>query len=90
VRRKLKGNTLILTVQTFAPGRLIAKGKNLKTASRRVRKASTTTLKLKLSRAGLNAVRAHRRLKLRVKVRFLPSHKGEPGSSASTTIKLRR
>jgi hypothetical protein len=89
VRRKIKGHTLILTVQTFAAGRLIATGKNLKTASRRVRKASTTTLKLKLSRAGLSAVRRHHPLKLRVRVRFVPSHKGEARSSASTTVKLR-
>jgi len=89
VRRKVKGHTLILTVQTFAAGRLTAKGKNLKTASRRVRKATTTKLKLKLSRAGLSAVRAHHHLKLRVRVRFVPSHKGEAGSSASTTVKLR-
>jgi hypothetical protein len=89
LRRKIKGHTLILTVQTFAAGRLVATGKNLKKASRRVRKASTTKLKLKLSRAGLSAVRAHHRLKLRVRVRFVPSHKGEAGSSASTTVKLR-
>ncbi|MCW3057686.1 MAG: hypothetical protein JWO21_1655 [Solirubrobacterales bacterium] len=89
VRRKIKGHTLILTVQTFAAGRLTATGKNLKTASRRVRKASTTTLKLKLSRAGLSAVGRHHPLKLRVRVRFVPSHKGEARSSASTTVKLR-
>ncbi len=90
VRRKLVGHTLLLTVQTPAAGRIAVSGRNLKGLSKSVHKASTVTLKVHFSRGGLRALRAHRRLKLRVSVRFTPRQKGEPRSSASTTLKVRR
>jgi hypothetical protein len=90
IRRKVVRHTLLLTVQTPGAGRIIVRGKGLKTASRSVGKAATTTLRIGLSRAGLGALRRHRRLKVRASVQFLPRQKGEPRSSASTTAALRR
>jgi hypothetical protein len=90
VRRKLVGRTLILTIQTFGAGRLIAGGKNLKTASKSVRGPSTTTLRVRLSSKGARALNSRRRMKLRVRVRFVPRLKGEPASAASTTVTFKR
>jgi hypothetical protein len=90
VRRRVVHHTLILTVKTFAAGRLVATGKNLKRASRNVRKASTTTLRLRLSSSGARALSRHAKLKVRVRVRFVPKQKGEPGSSASATLTIKR
>jgi hypothetical protein len=90
IRRKMVGHTLLLTVQTPSAGRVIVTGKYLKTASRTVRKTTTTTLRIRLGRAGISALRHHRRLKIRVAVRFLPRAKGEPRSTASTTVTARR
>jgi hypothetical protein len=90
IRRKVVRHTLLLTVQTPGAGRIIVRGKGLKTASRSVGKTATTTLRIGLSRAGLGALRRHRRLKVRARVQFLPRQKGEPRSSASTTAALRR
>jgi hypothetical protein len=90
VRRKVAGHRLILTVETPAAGRVIVTGRGLKSASRSVRRAGTTTLKIPLSGAGRRALRSHHPLKVRVRVRFVPRQKGEPGSSASTTVSFRR
>jgi hypothetical protein len=89
VRRKVVGHSLVLTVQTPAAGRVIVTGRYLKSASRTVRKASTTTMRLQLSRGALRALSAHRRLKVRLNVRFLPRQKGEPRSAASTSLAVK-
>ena len=90
VRRKVAGHRLILTVETLAAGRVIVAGKGLRSTSRSVRRAGSSTLKIRLSSRGLGALRSHRRLKVRVAVRFVPKKKGEPRSSASTTVSFRR
>ncbi len=90
VRRRLAGHTLLLTVQTPSAGRVSASGRDLRGTSRSVRNASTVTLKLGLSHAGLRAIGRHGRLKLRVSVRFVPHQKGEAHSSASTTLSVKR
>ncbi len=90
VARRIIGHTLILKVQTFAPGRLSAGGRDLRTAVHRLDRASTTTLKVTLTRAGLSALRRHRRLRLLVRVRFVPQRRGRSGSVASTTVTFLR
>ncbi len=82
-------DALVLTVQTFAAGRISAKGKNLNTAYRRLGKATTTTLKVSLSRGGLTALRRHRKVKIRVRVGFVPKKKGEASSAAFSAVTLR-
>ncbi|MGA8363236.1 MAG: hypothetical protein WB709_01810 [Solirubrobacteraceae bacterium] len=87
VRHKVVGNTVVLTVQTYAPGRLSGKGNHLSGVSRSLKKAQkTVTLKVPLSRAG----RRHKRpLKVRVRVGFVPKSKGEPRSSAYVTVRFK-
>jgi hypothetical protein len=63
-----------LTVKAPRAGRLIATGKGLRRASRKVAGARTVTLKVKLSKSGARQRarlrRAHKHLKLRVRVRL--------------------
>jgi hypothetical protein len=90
LRRRVKGHTLFLTVQTFSAGRVIVSGKNLKTASKSLRGPSTTTLRVRLSSKGVRALARRHPMKLRVRVRFIPKPKGERSSTASATVRFRR
>jgi hypothetical protein len=93
VSHRIVGHKLVLKVKTFAAGRISVKGKNLKTVSRRLGKATTTTLKIPLSRGGLKALdkarQKHRPLKVRVRVGFAPKQKGESVSAASVGVTFR-
>ena len=89
VRHRVVGHTLVLKVQSFAAGRVSVKGKGLHTVYKRLAKASTVTLKIPLSRAGLRTLRTRHRLKLRVKVGFVPKARGESTSSAAVTVRFR-
>ncbi len=89
VRHRVRGHVLILKVQAFAAGRISVKGKGLHTVHKRLTKASTFTIKIPLSRAGLRTLRRHPRLKLRVKVGFVPKSRSESTSSAAVTVRFR-
>jgi hypothetical protein len=90
LRRRIVHHVLILTIQTFGAGRIIVTGKNLRSASKSVRGATTTTIRVRLSSKGRHALSSHRRLKMRVRVRFVPGQRGESGSTASTTVTFKR
>jgi hypothetical protein len=91
LRRRIVHRTLLLTVQTFGAGRIIVTGKNLKTATKSVRGATTTTIRVRLSAKGARALSSRNsKLKIRVKARFLPRQRGESSSAASTTVTFRR
>jgi hypothetical protein len=90
LRRRLVHHTLLVTVQTIAPGRVRAGGKDLDSASASMRKPSTVTLKLPLGPRGRAALRRHRKLDLQVRVAFTPASKGEPSSTASTALTVKR
>ena len=87
VKHKVRGNAVFLTVQTYAPGRLSGKGKDLSRVARNLKKAQkAVTLKVPLSRAG----RRHKRpLKVRVRVGFVPKNRAEPNSVAYVTVRFR-
>jgi hypothetical protein len=89
VGHKVVRHTLVLTVQTFAAGRITAKGTNLNTTSRRLSKATTSTLKVSLSSGGLTALRRRRKLKIHVRVGFVPKKQGEASSVASSAVTFR-
>jgi hypothetical protein len=89
VRYKVVRHTLVLTVQTFAAGRISANGRSLNATSRRLSKAMTTTLKVSLSRGSLTALRTHRKLKIHVRVGFVPKNKHEASSGASSAVTFR-
>jgi hypothetical protein len=88
--RRVRAHKLILRVRTLGAGRITVKGKGLRGASKRVSKSATVTLELPLTRSGLRALRRHHhRLKVSVRVSFQPARKGEPGSTASTSVTFR-
>jgi hypothetical protein len=90
VSHKVVGHKLVVKVKTFAPGRLSLKGKDLKTPRyKKLAKAKTATFTVKLSRKGLAALAKHRKLKIKVRVGFVPKTKTESVSSASVTVKFK-
>jgi hypothetical protein len=87
VGHKAVGNTLFLTVQTFAPGRVSGKGGGLATVFRRFGKAQKrATLKVSLSGAGRSR---HKPFSVRARVGFVPRAKGAPSSAAFVTVRFR-
>jgi hypothetical protein len=94
LHRMIVRHTLVLKIQTLLAGRVSAGGKDLRTVRKRVRKPSTFTLRVPLSRGGLTALRAserrHRRLKITVRVTLAPANKHERNSTASTRVAFKR
>jgi hypothetical protein len=89
VSHRIVGHKLVLKVKTFAAGRISIKGKYLKTLHKKLAKATTTTINVPLSRKGLAALARHRKLKISVRVGFVPKTKTESVSSASVAVKFK-
>src|SRR6478609_1017488 len=74
LRARVKKSAVVLTVQVSQLGKLTARGKGLRSASKRVTKGGNVKLTVKLSKLGkkLHAKRhrAHRRLKVKITVRL--------------------
>ncbi len=89
---RISGHKLIIKVRTLGAGLITLNGKGLHSASRRVRRSSTVTFKVPLTRAGLSQLRRHRHrgLTIAVHVRFKPAQKGASLSAAQTTAKFKR
>jgi hypothetical protein len=86
VGHKVVGNTLYLTIRTYAAGRISGSGKGLSTRYRTLSAASkATTLKIPLSSGGRSKGRP---FKLKVRVGFVP--KKGAHSSATLTVTFRR
>jgi hypothetical protein len=86
--KKIKHNKLVLRVQTFAPGRVSVKNRNLRTTFKKFAKAGKFTIKVPLSRKGVNGQRAHK-LKFKARVGFLPKSKAESISVLFTRVGFR-
>jgi hypothetical protein len=79
-----------VTIQTYAPGRVVASGKNLNKVAKRLPHPTTTTLKLRMSPRTMRALhRRHHRVRFALSVLFVPSTHGEPTVRASTTLLLK-
>ncbi|HEY3866114.1 MAG TPA: hypothetical protein VGL54_08530 [Solirubrobacteraceae bacterium] len=90
VSHKVVGHKLVLKVKTFAPGRVSLKGKNLKAPRyKKLAKAKTATFTVPLSHKGLATLARHRKLKIKVRVGFVPKAKTESVSSASVAVKFK-
>jgi hypothetical protein len=85
---KTKGHTAILTVQVPEAGRVSGSGPNLKTVYRHPRKAQKITLKVPLSSNGVKVLRRNHKLKIRLRVGFIPLKKG-PSSVTHVTVTFR-
>ncbi len=86
--KKIKHNKLVLRVQTFAPGRVSVKNRNLRTTFKKFAKAGKFTIKVPLSRKGVKGQRAHK-LKFKARVGFLPKSKAESISVLFTQVGFR-
>jgi hypothetical protein len=73
---RVRSHMAIITVKVPAAGRVSASAKNMKTVTKRPRKAQNVTLEVPLSSAGVARLASHRRLAVRVHVRFSPKVKG--------------
>jgi hypothetical protein len=84
---KVVGNTVFLTVQTYAAGRISGSGAGLATVYRHLNGAQkTASLKVSLSSGGR---RKGRPFKVRVRVGFFAKKKGAPSSAAFVTVTFR-
>jgi hypothetical protein len=83
--KRIAHNRLVLRVQTFAAGRLSVKSRYLRTTLRKFAKPGKFTIKVPLSRKGVNAQRAHK-LKFKARVGFVPKSKAEAVSVAFARV----
>jgi hypothetical protein len=90
VSHRVVGHKLVVKVKTFAAGRLSLKGKNLKARYKKLAKAKTATFTVPLSRKGLAALAKHHKLKISVRVGFVPKTKTESVSSAAAAVTFKR
>jgi hypothetical protein len=90
VRHRVKGRRLLLIVQTYSAGRVAVKGRGLRTRYRRVRGATTITMSVPLSRGGARNLAGRRRLKIRVRVSFVPKVRAEGSSTAFATVTFKK
>ncbi|HEX7611022.1 MAG TPA: hypothetical protein VF380_10130 [Solirubrobacteraceae bacterium] len=89
LRHRISGHTLILTVRSFAAGRIGVSGRNLRTVYRRVSRPATVTFRVPLARSGLATLGSGRRLHVRVRVGFVPRARGESRSVALASVFFR-
>ncbi len=89
VSHRIVHHKLLLTVRTFAAGRVAVKGKNLREVSKRVSKATIVTIKIPLTRKGLAALTRHGKLKVGLSVAFVPKA-GNTASKARATLTFKR
>ncbi len=86
VGHKVVGNTAYLTVQTYAAGRISAKGTSIATTFRQLRSAQkAATLKVPLTGGG----RSRRKpFNVRVRVGFVPKARGQRSSVTFVTVRF--
>jgi len=89
LKSSVRGATATIEVSVPAAGRLVASGRGLSKASRKVKRAGTATVKLKLTSGEAAFLKRHpgRRLKADVHLRFTPSKGGR--LNAGTTVLIR-
>jgi hypothetical protein len=83
----LHGSTLTLRVRTRAAGRLTASGRDVRASRRRVRRAGTVTLALRLTPHAKVVLARHHRLRLAIRLRFARSSGGARTITVHVTAK---
>ncbi|MGH2831245.1 MAG: hypothetical protein ACRDK2_00580, partial [Solirubrobacteraceae bacterium] len=86
---RVKGHRLILRVRVPGAGRLKASGTDLRSLTRKVRKAGVVTLKLGLSKRGLARLRQKGRLTIRAHIGFT-AKRGVSAPTLSAKASFRR
>jgi hypothetical protein len=89
VRHTVRGHVVRITVSVPAAGKLLARGKGLTRAAKKIGKAGTTTIKLTVSTAERRFLAHHpkRRLKTLVKLLFIPSHGAKLSTHLTITVR---
>jgi hypothetical protein len=82
---RIVGSRAIITVRVPAKGRLSVSGRNLRRLTRRVSKAGTVKLSVPLSASGVADVRLHHKLKIKLRVGFVPV----TGATSAATLKVK-
>jgi hypothetical protein len=82
---KTSGHTAILSVQAPEGGRVSGSGSNLKTTYRHTARAQKITLKVPLTSGGVKALNRSHKLKVKLRVGFIPLKKG-PTSVTFVTV----
>ncbi len=88
LKHRTSGATAIMTVQTYAAGRISGSGTDLKFASRNLGGASKTTINVPLTRIGREVLGKFRQLRIKVRIGFVPKKKGA-SSKATATVTFR-
>jgi hypothetical protein len=89
VRRATRARYALVTVRAPAAGRIAMRGFGLELTVRRVGRARRITLRVPLSRAGLNALSARHRFRTRVRVGFVPRRRGGAAFVSSAALEFR-
>jgi hypothetical protein len=88
-KHKVKGHIAKITIKVPGAGRVTAGGKDLKTVKRKLGKAKTIMLKVPLSKKGLAALGQKGKLKIKLRVGFVPKA-GHPTSKALVVVTFKR
>jgi hypothetical protein len=88
VSHRPAGTRVVLRVRVPGAGRVTVGGRDLRPLGRRVGKAGTVTLTVRLTRAGGRSLRARGRLRIGLRARFAPRAGGHR-ARASATVELR-
>lgn len=87
--KKVHRKGVTLSVNTHSAGRITLSGKLLKTTGKTVKGAGTRAMQARLSRRGLNLLHRRHRLKIKVRVRFVPKNKHHHPSKTFVTVLFR-
>jgi len=87
VSHRTSGKQVILKVRVPAAGRVTVSGRDLRVLRRRVGKASTVRLVVRLTRAGVRSLHAHKRLRIRLRAGFAPRAGHHLSAAAKVTFR---
>jgi hypothetical protein len=85
LRHRTSRGTAFITVKTPAAGRISGSGTDLRFVTRKVGKACTATIAVPLTRMGAEVLHKFRRLRIRVRIGFVPKS-GRATSVAHATV----
>lgn len=86
-RRAIRGGRFVVTVKVPAAGRIWIAGAAVRTAARRVARAGSYRIAVRLTRRAERALRRRHRLRVHLRVAYAPSAGGRSSVSLSITVK---
>jgi hypothetical protein len=89
VSHKTSGKKALVKVRVPAAGRIATSGRYLRVVKRKVNNAGTYKLTVRLTRAGVQALHKHRKLHVKLKVKFTPKAKSGHKAKASARLVFR-